>query len=259
MWTAFGRSVNTYFAWLTERVGADRVVEMAERLGIVLRAEDDAQLARHGAREWGPFTLGVAATTPLDLAGAYATVAAEGTWCAPTPITSITDANGRRVTAGQPDCRQVLDVDVARAAADAARCPVGDQSMYRRLRGRHGHAAAQPARPAGGRQDRQFRAVRHGDRGGLHPAAGGRRDRGEPGRPPRRGRSGGADARWWSRWGGSSPSRCGTSRYATSCRRAIGRRGGPPGNVPASDAPVSGEVSRSAGDQASHGLRSGVS
>ncbi|MFI7021836.1 transglycosylase domain-containing protein [Micromonospora sp. NPDC049900] len=130
MWSAFGESVNTYFVWLTERVGADRVVEMAERLGIVLRAEDDIRLARHGAREWGPFTLGVAATTPLDLAGAYATLAAEGTWCAPTPVTSIVDGTGRRVTAGQPDCRQVLDVDVARAAADAARCPVGDQSMY---------------------------------------------------------------------------------------------------------------------------------
>ncbi|BCJ60530.1 transglycosylase domain-containing protein [Micromonospora endophytica] len=152
MWTAFGRSVNTYFAWLTERVGADRVVEMAQRLGIVLRAEEDAQLARHGAREWGPFTLGVAATTPLDLAGAYATLAAEGTWCAPTPITSIRDAAGRRVSAGQPDCRQVLDVDVARAGTDAARCPVGDQSMYQGCAG--GTATklrGQLGRPVGGK------------------------------------------------------------------------------------------------------------
>lgn len=53
MWTAFGRSVNTYFAWLTEKVGADRVVEMAERLGIRFRAPDDAALARHSARDWG--------------------------------------------------------------------------------------------------------------------------------------------------------------------------------------------------------------
>ncbi|MDG4805926.1 transglycosylase domain-containing protein [Micromonospora sp. WMMD1120] len=135
MWTAFGRSVNTYFAWLTERVGADRVVEMAERLGIVLRADADARLARYGAKDWGPFTLGVAATTPLDLATAYATVAAEGTWCAPLPVVSITDAAGRPVDAAKPDCRQVLDTDVARAAADAARCPVGDQSMYGRCDG----------------------------------------------------------------------------------------------------------------------------
>ncbi|MFC5926534.1 transglycosylase domain-containing protein [Micromonospora vulcania] len=135
MWTAFGRSVNTYFAWLTERVGADRVVEMAERLGIVLRADSDARLARDGAKDWGPFTLGVAATTPLDLASAYATVAAEGTWCAPLPVVSISDSAGRPVDAAKPYCRQVLDTDVARAAADAARCPVGDQSMYGRCDG----------------------------------------------------------------------------------------------------------------------------
>ncbi|MGY0003655.1 transglycosylase domain-containing protein [Micromonospora sp. I033] len=135
MWSAFGRSVNTYFAWLTERVGADRVVEMAERLGIVFRSPGDAKLARDGAKNWGPFTLGVSATTPLDLANAYATVAAEGTWCRPTPIASITDPTGRKVAAGNPDCRQVLDTEVARAAADAGRCPVGDQSMYRRCDG----------------------------------------------------------------------------------------------------------------------------
>ncbi|MFG1653837.1 transglycosylase domain-containing protein [Micromonospora sp. NPDC049275] len=135
MWTAFGRSVNTYFAWLTERVGADRVVEMAERLGVVLRADSDERLARYGAKNWGPFTLGVAATTPLDLATAYATVAAEGTWCAPLPVVSISDSAGRPVDAAKPDCRQVLDTDVARAAADAARCPVGDQSMYGRCDG----------------------------------------------------------------------------------------------------------------------------
>ncbi|SBT50445.1 transglycosylase domain-containing protein [Micromonospora narathiwatensis] len=135
MWSAFGRSVNTYFAWLSQQVGTDRVVEMAERLGIVLRAPDDARLAREGARSWGPFTLGVVATTPLDLAGAYATVAAEGTWCRPTPVTSIADSSGRKYAAGKTDCRQVLDTDVARAAADASRCPVGDQSMYRRCDG----------------------------------------------------------------------------------------------------------------------------
>ena len=53
MWTGFGRSVNTYFAWLTEQIGADRVVEMAERLGIPFRAPDDAELARHGAAQLG--------------------------------------------------------------------------------------------------------------------------------------------------------------------------------------------------------------
>ncbi|MET7865701.1 transglycosylase domain-containing protein [Micromonospora taraxaci] len=152
MWSAFGRSVNTYFAWLTEKVGADRVVEMAERLGIVLRADSDANLARYGAKNWGPFTLGVAATTPLDLATAYATVAAEGTWCAPLPVVSITDSGGRPVDAAKPDCRQVLDADVARAATDASRCPVGDQSMYGRCDGATAPGLrAQVGRPVAGK------------------------------------------------------------------------------------------------------------
>jgi membrane peptidoglycan carboxypeptidase len=139
MWTAFGRSVNTYWVQVVQQVGADRVVDVAQRLGIRFRAAQDAELARR-ARTWGPFTLGVSATTPLDLANAYATVAAEGVYCDPLPVVSITDAAGRRISAGQPSCRRVLDADVARAATDAARCPVGDQSAYRRCDGGTGTA-----------------------------------------------------------------------------------------------------------------------
>jgi membrane peptidoglycan carboxypeptidase len=130
MWDGFGRSVNTYFVWLAEQVGPEKVVEMAQRLGITFRADADAAFARDAAADWGAFTLGVAATTPLDLANAYATVAAEGTYCAPLPVVSVTTADGEAVPVGDPSCRRVLDTDVARAATDAARCPVGQQSSY---------------------------------------------------------------------------------------------------------------------------------
>ncbi|MFB9236021.1 transglycosylase domain-containing protein [Plantactinospora siamensis] len=135
MWTGFGRSVNTYFVWLEQRVGAEKAVEVAQRLGITFRAGSDAELARNGAAGWGSFTLGVAATTPLDVANAYATVAAEGTYCKPLPVAAVTGPDGRQVDVGQPDCKRVLDQDVARAAADAARCPVGQQSAYGRCDG----------------------------------------------------------------------------------------------------------------------------
>ncbi|MEW2378388.1 transglycosylase domain-containing protein [Micromonospora sp. NPDC047812] len=128
MWDGFGRSVNTYFVWLAEQVGQEKVVEMAKRLGITFRADADATFAENDAADWGSFTLGVTATTPLDLANAYATVAAEGTYCAPLPVVSVTAADGQRVPVGDPSCRRVLDADVARAATDAARCPVGQQS-----------------------------------------------------------------------------------------------------------------------------------
>ncbi|BCJ30675.1 transglycosylase domain-containing protein [Actinocatenispora sera] len=128
MWTGFGRSVNTYFVWLEEQIGADKAVAMAKKLGITFRADSDAQRAAHEADSWGSFTLGVADTTPLDLANAYATVAAQGKYCAPTPIVSITDAHGDRVSAGGPDCHRAVSKGVAAAAADAARCPVGQQA-----------------------------------------------------------------------------------------------------------------------------------
>ncbi|MEO3773434.1 transglycosylase domain-containing protein [Micromonospora sp. B9E7] len=135
MWDGFGRSVNTYFVWLAEQVGQDKVVEMAKRLGITFRADSDAAFAKDNAANWGSFTLGVAATTPLDLANAYATVAAEGTYCTPVPVVSVTDASGAKVPVGQPSCKQVLDPDVARAATDAARCPVGQQSAFGQCNG----------------------------------------------------------------------------------------------------------------------------
>jgi membrane peptidoglycan carboxypeptidase len=135
MWDGFGRSVNTYFVWLEQQVGADKVVEMAQRLGITFRADEDADFAKDNAAGWGSFTLGVAATTPLELANAYATVAAEGTYCKPLPVASITDSAGRKVAAADPTCERVVSEDVARAAADAARCPVGQQSAYGRCNG----------------------------------------------------------------------------------------------------------------------------
>lgn len=135
MWDGFGRSVNTYFVWLAEQVGQDKVVEMAQRLGITFRAEADARFAEDNASNWGAFTLGVSATTPLDLANAYATVAAEGTYCAPLPVVSVTAPDGQRLPVGDPSCRQVLDPDVARAATDAARCPVGQQSAFAQCNG----------------------------------------------------------------------------------------------------------------------------
>jgi membrane peptidoglycan carboxypeptidase len=130
MWNGFGRSVNTYFVWLEEQVGPAKVIDMAKRLGITLRAKSDADRAKNEADSWGSFTLGVADTTPLDLANAYATLAAGGNYCAPLPVISITDSTGKKSAAANPTCHQAISADVAAAAADAARCPVGQQSAF---------------------------------------------------------------------------------------------------------------------------------
>ncbi|GAA4208900.1 transglycosylase domain-containing protein [Actinocatenispora rupis] len=136
MWTGYGRSVNTYFVWLEQKIGAEKAVNMAKRLGIQFRASTDEALSKPGrAHGWGAFTLGVADVTPLELANAYATVAAQGMYCKPLPATSITDATGKASPAAKPSCHRVLRADVARAATDAARCPVGTQGFYHKCDG----------------------------------------------------------------------------------------------------------------------------
>jgi membrane peptidoglycan carboxypeptidase len=147
MWTGFGTSVNTYFVPLEEQVGAQNVVQMAKRLGVTFNGDantpgTDAYLAQNGAT-WGAFTEGVAAVSPIEMANAYAAIAADGTYCQPLPVLEIHDSDGAKLDAGDPRCQQAVSPDVARAAIDAARCPVGDQGYYG---GCHGYETASPTR-----------------------------------------------------------------------------------------------------------------
>ncbi|AVT34331.1 glycosyl transferase [Plantactinospora sp. BC1] len=138
MWSAFGSSVNTYFVPLQERVGAAKVVDAAKRMGITFRASNDANFAatKQSANGWGAFTLGVSQTTPLELANAYATLAADGKYCKPIPVQLIRDQDGNKLDIANPQCSQTIKAEVARAAVDAARCPVGDNSSTSRCKGR---------------------------------------------------------------------------------------------------------------------------
>jgi membrane peptidoglycan carboxypeptidase len=130
MWAGFGKSVNTFFVQLEERVGPEAAVQMAERLGLRWHTDiDRTQASPAKARTWGAFTLGVADTTPLEMAGAYATVAADGVYCAPLPVSTVAlGADGAGPVPVQPTCGRAVSVDVARAALDAARCVTGYQA-----------------------------------------------------------------------------------------------------------------------------------
>jgi membrane peptidoglycan carboxypeptidase len=131
MWSGFGKSVNTYFVQLEQKVGAEKAVRMAERLGLRWRTEVDRTMAsKDHADGWGAFTLGVSDVTPVEMANVFATVAAEGKYCEPLPVSAIRGTDGRNVTyQGRPvawaRCHQAVSVDVARAATDAARCVTG--------------------------------------------------------------------------------------------------------------------------------------
>jgi membrane peptidoglycan carboxypeptidase len=137
MWTGFGLSRNTFFVPLEERVGAERVVDVAKRFGVQFRASNDARLANNKdlAHGWGAFTLGVTSSTPLEMANAYATLAGDGMFCEPTPVQEIKTQHGEKIDVGNPHCTRATSSEVARSALDAARCPVGDQSYLGRCKG----------------------------------------------------------------------------------------------------------------------------
>ena len=84
MTEALIRSSNTYFVALEDQLGSvEGPVRMAQRMGLFSLDPVADQVV---AENRGSFTLGAEATSPLALASAYSTLAANGTQCDPTPV-----------------------------------------------------------------------------------------------------------------------------------------------------------------------------
>ena len=105
------QSVNTFFAQLEQRTGICEPVKLARSMGVDV-PEDQV---------YPPFTLGVTNTDPLTMAGAYATFAARGVYCAPRPVTEILNSNGKAIQTYPQQCRQLLPTAVADAVNDVLR------------------------------------------------------------------------------------------------------------------------------------------
>ncbi len=92
-------SSNTYFVALLDALGSvEKPVRMAEAMGMNFGRGSEPTGDEIIAQEHGAFTLGPYATSPLDLASAYSTLAASGTRCDPIPVTEILDRNGEPLT-----------------------------------------------------------------------------------------------------------------------------------------------------------------
>ncbi len=87
--TATEHSVNTVYVQLARDVGPDQVVDVAERAGL---PADTAGLEANPAN-----VLGTASPHPLDMASAYATIAAQGVHREPFLVESVTDPLGNVV------------------------------------------------------------------------------------------------------------------------------------------------------------------
>ncbi|MBV9293715.1 MAG: penicillin-binding protein [Frankiales bacterium] len=101
-------SVNTFFAQLEQRTGICMPVHIAESMGV--RQENGSAPSQLPA-----FTLGAAfhGYSPMDIAGAYATIAAHGRYCAPLAITAVFDSSGKTIPVPKPTCDQVLPSGLA--------------------------------------------------------------------------------------------------------------------------------------------------
>ena len=101
-------SVNTFFAQLEQRTGLCQPVKIAESMGI--RQENGSPPDQLPA-----FALGAAlhGYSPLDIATAYATVAAHGLHCPPIALTTVTDQAGREIHVPKPACDQALEPGLA--------------------------------------------------------------------------------------------------------------------------------------------------
>ncbi len=102
---ATAESVNTYYAQLMVRVGTPNAIGVARRMGITSPLHDYCSLV-----------LGTENLTPLELASAYATLAAGGVHCRPSLLAKVTGPTGRVLFDGRPACRRVLDPQLAAAA-----------------------------------------------------------------------------------------------------------------------------------------------
>lgn len=117
------RSINGVYARMTAALDLHDIVETTKDLG-VYRAAPVA--ARTAWRDQDPreiqgrpaFVLGSNEVAPMSIAGAYAAFGAEGVFCKPIGIASITDRNGKSIPTPSADCNQALPPKVANQMAE---------------------------------------------------------------------------------------------------------------------------------------------
>ena len=189
-WTSVSRATlrsdNAVYAQLTLDVGPDRVGEMARKLGVRSPLEVGGQYVP-------AMGLGSIAVSPLDMASAYATLAAGGVYSEPTAIRRVVLPNGKE------DTKAGLGLAEAHARDPRRRRREGDGDPRGQRQLRHRHPGG--IRAARRRQDRHHRQARRCLVRRLHARA---RDRRLDGLP------GAARSRW--RTSTASPSREGASR-----------------------------------------------
>jgi penicillin-binding protein 1A len=99
---AIEESVNVVTVKLQERIGINRTVQIARRLGVSSTLNHDLSLA-----------LGTSDLTLLELTSAYSALANQGVWMTATTIRYVTDAQGKLLEENAPHGREAVSPETA--------------------------------------------------------------------------------------------------------------------------------------------------
>ncbi|MEP6814910.1 MAG: transglycosylase domain-containing protein [Marmoricola sp.] len=106
-------SVNSFFVQLEQRTGLCDPYNLAKKMGV--------QLTNPASERIPSFTLGVDLASPLEMAQAYATLAARGKHCAAKPVTEILNSAGKVFKTYGDTCKQVMSQNTADTINDILR------------------------------------------------------------------------------------------------------------------------------------------
>ena len=119
LYTGTTQSINVFYAHLEQKVGLCNVVKTAVDLGVT-RVDGKSLLTSEGPNQpqadaLPTFTLGAVNVSPMSMAAAYATPAANGVYCKPIALTKIIDDAGKSIPVPSAGCHQAIPVRVAQA------------------------------------------------------------------------------------------------------------------------------------------------
>ncbi len=101
VYTATVRSVNVVYARMIKDVGAQRVAQTAQAMGI-----------KSNIPPYPSIALGTSEVNPLEMASAFGTLANNGVYVPPICVTRVTDAEGNIVFENHPEGKRVVREDV---------------------------------------------------------------------------------------------------------------------------------------------------
>jgi membrane peptidoglycan carboxypeptidase len=104
--TGTWESINTFYAYLEQRVGLCDAVKMAQNFG--MKRADGKPLQQNPAQVLGTNEIDV-----THLAAAYAGFAARGEYCTPIAITDVIDSTGKKIKVPKSKCSKAIDTQTA--------------------------------------------------------------------------------------------------------------------------------------------------